>query len=735
MARFNYLIILFVIAPLFTYCQNNQTKGAAISYTNGIPTLVPREQYDTERAVDVTTGKFYQWNRTIKKWELIGEGFRYFPNKPTVPPNYNQSPYAVTAQDSIYRWDGTTWRHLNKVFLGGVSDGDKGDITVSNNGNTWTLNNNIFNLSQISQSNAVTNQTIIWDGNNWVPVDFPTFSPQIDTFLLDSTTLYLSLANDSVPAKTVNLNTLPITLSQIDQSNANINQTIIWNGAEWVPVDINFTDRNGIYSGSGIVPDFTEATMTRYFGFKSNDTLSNFYVDVRAPFMTNGFYSNFIVKPRSIELKRADFPSLTFMRHDINGFKFTTQEIYNTRVTFDGADARYADNYGAVFKPRSLIDRGFADSVYVIDVISPDSTIIVTRDSGIVSLSVAGGGNADGNGIYSGNGTVPTKTTATVTDTLNFISTNANSFISHTASGGTFLSQQVMQPTGIVSKYQDLSGTNQVIINDNGINLNTTGPDRTTITGQDARYAANYGALFQARSLIDRGFADSSYVINAVSPDNSITITKDTGVLALTVNRINFTGDVQGDDTLTVVGIRNKPISTGTPGDGQILKYNNSIGQWVYAQDQIGTPGTLDGVVYNITVSGTTSKTITLNRTEGLSDLTTTFTDSVNVYTAGSGIAINNLQISATDTVVNVGAGTQIYAGQSGTQYQIKTIASHNNLAVSANTTTITFTPTFNFYKTDALAISGGLAVGESYKVDVGNPYGLAYGSLKVITP
>lgn len=72
-----------------------------------------------------------------------------FPASPAVNDTYP----AVTP---LWRWDGTSWNKIPYGGVGGIADGNKGDVTVSGSGGTFAINNAA--VSNAKMANMVTSR-------------------------------------------------------------------------------------------------------------------------------------------------------------------------------------------------------------------------------------------------------------------------------------------------------------------------------------------------------------------------------------------------------------------------------------------------------------------------------------------------------------------------------------------------------------------------------------------------
>lgn len=93
--------------------------------------------------------------------------------------------------------------------------------------------------------------------------------------------------------------------------------------------------------------------------------------------------------------------------------------------------------------------------------------------------------------------------------------------------------------------------------------------------------------------------------------------------------------------------------------------------------------------------------------------------------------AIVGAGIGQSNTASNLGSGVGLFASKLDSDLQFKSIATIGNTTVTSNSTTVTIGALYYYYKDDAAAAAAGVPVGQLYKVDTGNPYGLSWGALK----
>jgi len=136
---------------------------------------------------------------------------------------------------------------------------------------------------------------------------------------------------------------------------------------------------------------------------------------------------------------------------------------------------------------------------------------------------------------------------------------------------------------------------------------------------------------------------------NIFETNTKIEMSGDTAVLY--INENNDSLYVEPDKT--IYGI---PVSNTSPSTGQILKYNGS--EYVPADDDISGGTGVDGVVNSAGFSGTTTKTLTLTRSNGLSNLTASFTDNVDDADNNTSNEIQALSKSGATISLSNGGGS-----------------------------------------------------------------------------
>ncbi len=184
-----------------------------------------------------------------------------------------------------------------------------------------------------------------------------------------------------------------IHLNQLFQNGATNGQVIKWNNSTQLWEPANSTDLNGIYSGSGIIGSpFTNAqlALNGEFVLSFNGSLvGGIDINDLGKLMTlssnNGQFKTSFSDTGLILTGKATGGVLD----QSISFSNTAMTITDNKVAPHGI--LYAANYTAGFLPRSLVDKAYVDAI------------------------VAAGG-ADGNGIYTGSGTIPNATAATATN-------------------------------------------------------------------------------------------------------------------------------------------------------------------------------------------------------------------------------------------------------------------------------------------------------------------------------
>jgi hypothetical protein len=227
--------------------------------------------------------------------------------------------------------------------------------------------------------------------------------------------------------------------------------------------------------------------------------------------------------------------------------------------------------------------------------------------------------------------------------------TNAPSNLSDFTNDVGFIETEV--DGDITNEIQDLHLENNVLTITNNanateINLSSytgTNTDEQTLSLIGTTLAISNGNdvdLAVIQDGVEDDDADATNEIQSLSMTGNVISLTDGGSVTIPevfsgdyndlTNQPSPAGDVTGAfSSLVVQAIQGRDVSANAPGDGQILKWDSGSSSWIPADDELGAAGSTDGVVSSIGVTGTTTKTITLSRSNSLSDLVASFTDEV----------------------------------------------------------------------------------------------------------
>ena len=177
------IFILFALIPGLTFAQAI-VKGSGLLYSNGAPTFTPNLNADAEICIDTVSGLWYEYQRDAAAWAPAGFRIQKLAGSspPSGAPSDKQSEVVLNDVDSLYRWRGGAWRHLNKVLVytagtgisvtgtviantGDLSATNEGSLTVTaGSGTTSVIHSNTSGSTDVTIS-ASTGLTISESGN------------------------------------------------------------------------------------------------------------------------------------------------------------------------------------------------------------------------------------------------------------------------------------------------------------------------------------------------------------------------------------------------------------------------------------------------------------------------------------------------------------------------------------------------------------------------------------------
>lgn len=240
--------------------------------------------------------------------------------------------------------------------------------------------------TDINQMSATTGQALVWDGTSWNPGTVAT-TVGIDTFEINSNTLYLSLDGDGEPAKTVDLSSY---LDNTDSQTISLDSTIVGTDERF---ELSITGGNTIYfdipQGSNQIVDTFDISNDSLRISLSNDNLPMSKVDLSG-YLDNtdsqqltidstivGDLERFAISIDSGNTVYFDIPVFT----DTSGYNLSLDVVNDTLYLVDGNStlsaglADYLDNTDTSGYNQSLSISG--DSLFLTD---GNSTLFVELD-------------------------------------------------------------------------------------------------------------------------------------------------------------------------------------------------------------------------------------------------------------------------------------------------------------------------------------------------------------------
>lgn len=230
-------------------------------------------------------------------------------------------------------------------------------------------------------------------------------------------------------------------------------------------------------------------------------------------------------------------------------------------------------------------------------------------------VSGGGGGSSEGGGIYGPSDTVTYQHNAVVDSGLTFSSAEDTAYLNILMAPGTFGTGAYFNADSIRLRKYDLAGSNEIRLNTSGITLLTTSPDRVTIQGTDSRYAADYRATYNDRSLIDKEYADDMYLQGV----DTFSVSNDTLYLSLSGDSLpayfvvlpagsGSDNQTLSIDSTTVGNIERFAVSIS---NGNTVRFDVQQDQTVVLNEGYGINNS--GTYPNFTIAADTTELATVN--------------------------------------------------------------------------------------------------------------------------